>query len=377
MYHALLGLLMLCTPCQQDGRSEPETLKQRYEALLRQYAKPRPYYGNNPEQGKAAAQSFFELARERPDDEVAADALGWVATNCLFQTQAGEAMKLLAEDHVDSERLVSFLQDIVQYYGAPFEPIEGLCRSAIDRSRRREVRGWARFTLARQIRAVKEMAERQAIQYQTFLNRKSGPFVPEPRLTPADLERLTDEAAALLHRVIEDYKEDAPDEKGLVAEAKSELVELQGISIGKVAPDIVGRDLDGKTFNLSDYRGKVVVLTFSGNWCGPCRAMYPDERKLVERLRASPFVLLSVNTDEAEATLRKSIESGEITWRCWFDGGIGGPITTRWSIDGFPTIYVLDARGVIRYKNAMGSVLDEAVDTLLREPLKPQVPPAK
>jgi len=37
-------------------------------------------------------------------------------------------------------------------------------------------------------------------------------------------------------------------------------------AIGKVAPDIEGEDIDGKKFRLSDYRGKVVVIDFWGNW---------------------------------------------------------------------------------------------------------------
>jgi hypothetical protein len=74
-----------------------------------------------------------------------------------------------------------------------------------------------------------------------------------------------------------------------------------------------------------------------------------------------------VNTDEDERTLRKSIEIDEITWRCWHDGGTDGPITSRWSIDGFPTVYVLDAQGIIRHKNAKDGELEEAAETLLRE----------
>lgn len=38
------------------------------------------------------------------------------------------------------------------------------------------------------------------------------------------------------------------------------------LAIGKMAPDIVGEDIDGKAFKLSDYQGKVVVLDFWGNW---------------------------------------------------------------------------------------------------------------
>jgi hypothetical protein len=95
--------------------------------------------------------------------------------------------------------------------------------------------------------------------------------------------------------------------------------------------------------------------------------MYPHERELVERLKDSPFALLSVNTDADRKTLRKSIESGEITWRCWWDGGIEGPITTRWSPENFPTVYVLDPGGVIRYQDVRDEELDNTVDMLIRE----------
>ena len=120
-------------------------------------------------------------------------------------------------------------------------------------------------------------------------------------------------------------------------------------------------------FKLSDHRGKVVVLTFSGNWCGPCREMYPRERALLARLKDRPFAILSVNTDPDRETLRKSIREGEITWRCWFDGGRDGPITSRWNVRSFPTVYVIDAEGVIREVGLRGDDLDRAVERLLGE----------
>ena len=157
----------------------------------------------------------------------------------------------------------------------------------------------------------------------------------------------------------------------------AEVVESEfGKSLGRTARDIAGTDIDGRRFKLSDYRGKIVVLTFSGNWCGPCRAMYPHERELVTRLKDRPFALLSVNTDRDEGTLRRSIESGEITWRCWHDGGTDGPITTDWHVDGFPDTYVIDPRGVIRYRGLHHEQLDKAVDTLLND-LEPGGTPRK
>ena len=82
------------------------------------------------------------------------------------------------------------------------------------------------------------------------------------------------------------------------------------LGIGQEAPDIAGTDADGQPFKLSDYRGKVVVLTFSGNWCGPCVAMYPAERALIERYKDKPFAILSVNTDADKETLRQSMAKG-------------------------------------------------------------------
>jgi len=95
--------------------------------------------------------------------------------------------------------------------------------------------------------------------------------------------------------------------------------------------------------------------------------MYPHERRMVERLKDKPFVLLSVNTDHDKATLRKAIADGEITWRCWFGGGTTGPITAKWLVKEFPATYVLDHKGVIRFKDLREKPLDEAVDQLLGE----------
>jgi len=145
------------------------------------------------------------------------------------------------------------------------------------------------------------------------------------------------------------------------------LRRIREFGVGQLATEIEGSDINGKHFKLSDYRGRVVVLTFSGNWCGPCRAMYPQERTMVDRLKDKSFVLLSVNTDQEKETLRKSISAGEIKWRCWCDGGTTGPITTKWLVDSFPAVYVLDHKGVIRFKGLRRKQLDDAVDKLLEE----------
>jgi hypothetical protein len=95
--------------------------------------------------------------------------------------------------------------------------------------------------------------------------------------------------------------------------------------------------------------------------------MYPHERSLVARLADRPFVLLGVNSDEEPDALQRAIVKERITWRSWADGGTSGPIAAAWHVANWPTVYVLDARGVIRFQSVTGQKLDEAVETLLRE----------
>ncbi len=96
--------------------------------------------------------------------------------------------------------------------------------------------------------------------------------------------------------------------------------------------------------------------------------MYPHERSLVQRLRGMPFALLGINSDKDLEQLRTRMAKEQITWRSWWDGGgTRGPIATLYRVPHWPNIYVLDHRGVIRYKETRGGDMDKAVDTLLEE----------
>src|SRR5262249_16708970 len=80
-------------------------------------------------------------------------------------------------------------------------------------------------------------------------------------------------------------------------------------------------------------------------------ATVPHERPLVIRLECNPFVLLVVDSGKERQEVQKVIEKEGITWRSWWDGGsTEGPIATKWNIRGWPTLYLLDGKGVIRYK---------------------------
>jgi hypothetical protein len=95
--------------------------------------------------------------------------------------------------------------------------------------------------------------------------------------------------------------------------------------------------------------------------------MYPHERSLVKKMEGKPFVLLGINSDQSRKALKRAIARERMTWRSWFDGGMGGPIASTYNVHLWPTTYVLDHRGVIRYSDLRGDPLDEAIARLVVE----------
>ena len=96
-------------------------------------------------------------------------------------------------------------------------------------------------------------------------------------------------------------------------------------------------------------------------------AMLPHEKALVERLKNEPFALLGINSDGTAQELKKILAEQAITWRQAVDGDTSGPWATKWNVNGWPTIYVIDAKGVIRYRNVRDQDMEDAVMTLLAE----------
>lgn len=184
---------------------------------------------------------------------------------------------------------------------------------------------------------------------------------------PKKAAELGTKAEAQASTVMKDFADVESGEEKLGVAAKKLLFKIQNLAIGKTAPEVVSRDLDEKETKLSQYRGKVVVLDIWATWCGPCRAMIPHEREMVEKLKGKPFVLISISADDEKKTLKDFLEKEKMPWVHWWEGRRATGILTDWGVEFFPTIYVIDAKGVIRYKGIRGKELEEAVDKLVKE----------
>lgn len=94
--------------------------------------------------------------------------------------------------------------------------------------------------------------------------------------------------------------------------------------------------------------------------------MIPHEQLLVERFRDKPFALLGVNVDANPDMAMKTIRTRGINWRNW-RAGSDNANQERWALAHLPTLYVVDAKGIVRYTGVTGNNLDNAVETLLAE----------
>jgi hypothetical protein len=95
--------------------------------------------------------------------------------------------------------------------------------------------------------------------------------------------------------------------------------------------------------------------------------MLPHEKSLVKRLEGKPFALIGINSDGPVDTVKTILAENDITWRQAIDETTSGKWATAWNVRGWPTIYVLDHNGVIRYRDVRDEEMDKAVDTLLAE----------
>lgn len=95
--------------------------------------------------------------------------------------------------------------------------------------------------------------------------------------------------------------------------------------------------------------------------------MYPHERSLVQKWKDQPFALIGVNSDANLAYAKARVRQEQINWRSFWNGPLGtsGPISSRWGVRAWPTLYVLDHEGVIRSIDPRGEALDAVLAELI------------
>ncbi len=313
----------------------------------------------------AACEKMLKLAREYPKDPIVLDVYLWLVSRHPSREESNRTAELVIANWITDEQMARVCRSLSHMHNFP--AIDTVLRTAIEKSPHRSVQGYARYSLAMSLQSE---ADRRPVH------------------SPKEREPYETEAVKLLQEVVDQYFDLKHTFSNLGDAANKELFIIRNLGIGSIAPELTGQDLADKTIKLSDTRGKVVLVAFWATWCGPCMGDVPKEQALVKRYEGKPFAIFGVNADKDREVAQKVGGKAGITWPSVWDG-VDGPVVTKWNVQSWPTLYLIDAKGVIRYKgdylrttsvreNKDGKpeqyyFLDDAVEELMKEvdPRKP------
>jgi hypothetical protein len=200
------------------------------------------------------------------DKEAAADALIWVVTHAEGSPDSTKAIDLIIRDHLSNKKIESMV--LPRLASMPLEANEKLFRAIVEKADTPDRMANTRMQLARFLKGKAEAAELiKTLDENTkkMVEQRVGKEALA-KIAAADPAKAMAEAEKLFENVVKDAEKDKSISASVKESAAAELFEMQHLSIGKQPPEIEGEDIDGKKFKLSDYKGKVVVIDFWGNW---------------------------------------------------------------------------------------------------------------
>jgi hypothetical protein len=225
--------------------SDYEKAKSEYdkaEKAAKNDAERKALKAERPNMGQFA-ERMLQIATGHSKDPAAYDALAWIVQNAPGSKVSDRAIDLLTANHVTDPQIGGVCRGLSEMRRPA---AENLLRAILDRHPNRNPRGLACFWLAQALKREHEDAT---------ADKKKG-----------KANTLYKQVVALYQRVENEFADVKGAGSTLGAAARGESFEFRLLQVGKPAPDITGEDIDGKEFKLSDYRGKVVVLEFWGNW---------------------------------------------------------------------------------------------------------------
>lgn len=120
-----------------------------------------------------------------------------------------------------------------------------------------------------------------------------------------------------------------------------------GLSIGQKAPNITATALNGKSIDLSAYKGKKVIINFWAVWCPPCKAEIPDLVKF-HKEHHSEVEIIGVNIESTKSQVDDFIKQFGISYPIIMDKKES--ISDQYQIQPIPTTYFINEKGIIYHK---------------------------
>ncbi len=121
----------------------------------------------------------------------------------------------------------------------------------------------------------------------------------------------------------------------------------EGQVIRPQVPNIEFKSQDQKAFELKDFRGKVVLLSFWASWCAPCKVELPDFESLKQKINHPDFEILAISLDEQKSEAEDFIDSfwkpKALSFRPYFNQTQASARSL--DLEGIPANFVLDRKG--------------------------------
>ena len=125
--------------------------------------------------------------------------------------------------------------------------------------------------------------------------------------------------------------------------------------IGKEAPNFTYLGLDGKTRELKEFRGKVVILRFWADWCPHCAVEMPVIEKVYKELKDRGLIVIAVNVKQKEPKVRAFIGKYDLSYPIALDQE--GKISDKYEVKGLPVNYVINRQGILK-ELIVGAITD-------------------
>ena len=200
-----------------------------------------------------AVASLMTLIDKNIDSEKSVQLLSMITANGNDKAKAKAMDKLIAH-HIEHDEMLNVIKSFNRQMPNAYveNSLKKICENAKGNVKHHAVVGYAKFLSMRDMfRSSFENASEEDLEAM------DPELVAYMKIAPDEKEQ------AKLEQMLETY---VNNNETLIKEAKQRLFAMQNIGIGKVAPEIEGVDLDGQEFKLSDYRGKVVLIDFWGDW---------------------------------------------------------------------------------------------------------------